>query len=131
MDQEMKEVSTFMKSWVVWLILVSCVVGAAGWVAHRSVAVVDSGILHYEDFQEIYTTTKKIDSDLATVRAIPENDKMFANFSKASVIAARKQQLTRWVEEYNAKSKMLNRSLWKSSTLPYQLDTADFRNYKD
>lgn len=131
MDQELKEASAFAKSWVLWVILVGLAISVVGFTLQRSVDVVDNGISHYEEFQEIYTTTKKIDSDLATVRAVPETDKMFTNFSKASLIASKKQQLTRWVEEYNAKSNMVNRSLWKSSTLPYHLDTNDFRNYKD
>ena len=33
-------------------------------------------------------------------------------------------------EDYNAKSKMWGRSLWKSKSLPYQLSVTDFSNYK-
>jgi hypothetical protein len=120
-----------MKSWILWLIVVFSILGVVGFLLSRGVETVDNGISHYEDFQEIYTTTKKIDSDLATIQAVPETDKMFTNFSKAAMVAAKKQQMTRWIEEYNAKSKMINRSLWKSSTLPYQLNTNDFPNYKD
>jgi hypothetical protein len=60
---------------------------------------------------------------------LPESDKMFEQFSKTQRINTLKTQLNRWVEEYNAKSKMINHSLWKSSELPYQLNTNQFNCY--
>ena len=122
--------SRFAKKQLIWFALFVFVCGGVAWFATRTVEVADTAIVHYEEFQEIYNTCAKINIDLATVRAVPEEDRMFASFSKAAMIAAKKQQMTRWVEEYNAKSKMWNRALWKSDKLPYQLRTEDFTNYQ-
>ena len=118
------------KRLVWWVIGVMTIVSMIGFVMSRTVATVDAGIIHYEEFQEIYNTCNKINADLGTVRAVPEADKMFDAFSKQAQIAQKRQQLTRWIEEYNAKSKMINRSLWKSRALPYQLDINQFSNYE-
>lgn len=89
----------------------------------------DAIIGNYEEFQNIYNTCQKLDADLKTIRATPDIDPMFAQFSKGAMVAAKRQQMTRWVNEYNAKSKMLNRQYWKSTSLPYQLNEEDFPNY--
>jgi|ERR1041385_2445667 hypothetical protein len=89
----------------------------------------DAIISNYEEFQNIYNTCQKLDADLKTIRATPDSDPMFAQFSKGAMVAAKRQQMTRWVNEYNAKSKMINRNLWKSKALPYQLNEEDFPNY--
>lgn len=128
-DKEFGNEVRFGKKLFLWLVGVSLVLGALGWFATRSERVVDAAILSYEDFHEIHRTCEKLDSDLATLRAVPEEDRMFAAFSKAAMIAGKRQQMTRWVEEYNAKSKMWNRSMWKSDALPYQLRAEDFPNY--
>ena len=91
--------------------------------------IANEAIINYEEFQEIYNTCQKIDHDMAAIKAVDEKDQMFAMTSKAAMLTAKRQQMNRWVEEYNAKSKMWNRSLWKSSKLPYQLSTNDFPNY--
>lgn len=91
--------------------------------------IANEAIINYEEFQEIYNTCQKIDHDMAAIKAVDEKDKMFDMTSKAAMLTAKRQQMNRWVEEYNAKSKMWNRSLWKSSKLPYQLSTNDFPNY--
>lgn len=89
----------------------------------------DNVISNYEEFQNIYNTCQKLDADLKTIRETPDSDPMFAQFSKGAMVAAKRQQMTRWVNEYNAKSKMINRNLWKSNALPYQLNEEDFPNY--
>jgi len=114
-----------------WAIFVLFAVSISGWLLTRAVSVADTAVLRYEEFQEIHNTCKKIDTDLATVRAVPEDDRMFASFSKAAMVAQKKQQLSRWVEEYNAKSRMWNRALWKSDSLPYQLNVNQFANFGD
>ena len=91
--------------------------------------VTDNAFNSYEDFQEIYNTCVKVDSDLCSMQRVDEKDKMFDQFSKTSRVMGLKQQLTRWTGEYNAKSKMWNRSMWKSKTLPYQLQPTDFNCY--
>jgi len=89
----------------------------------------DKIISNYEEFQEIYNTCQKIDADLKTICVTADNDPMFAQFSKGAMVAQKRQAMTRWVNEYNAKSKMITRQYWKSGTLPYQLSAESFPNY--
>lgn len=129
-DSELRNETNFGKKLLLFIVGLTIVLSVLGWLATRTVDIVDNGILHYEDFQEIYNTCQKINTDLDTLHAVPDTDPMFQQFSKSALLTAKKQQLTRWVEEYNAKSKMINRSLWKSKKLPYQLSVDDFSNYK-
>jgi len=82
--------------------------------------------LRYEEYQEIYNTCTKLNTDLCNMKAMSENDPMFDQFSKAQRVLTIKTQLNRWIEDYNAKSKMWGRSLWKSKELPYQLTNEQF-----
>ena len=122
---------TFTLKWILIGILIITFVGTFAWFCSRSVAVVDTGIVRYEEFHEIARTTEKLNTDICLMRLLPEKDAMFAQFSKAQRINALQTQLNRWVEEYNAKSKMINRNLWKSSELPYQLTVTQFDCYGD
>jgi len=83
-------------------------------------------VQRYEEFQEIHNTCIKLNTDLCNMKDIPNDDPMFDQFSKAQRILAIKTQLNKWIEEYNSKSKMWGRSLWKSNTLPYQLTNQQF-----
>jgi hypothetical protein len=83
-------------------------------------------VIVYEEFQEIYNTCSKLNTDLCNMKALDEKDVMFEQFSKAQRVNTIKTQLNRWVEDYNAKSKMFGRSLWKSNQLPYQLTNEQF-----
>ena len=89
----------------------------------------DNIIYNYEEFQNIWNTCNKLNVDLGNMKSVPENDVMFQQFSKAQRVLAIKTSLNRWIEEYNAKSKMLNRKYWKSPSLPYQLEITQFSNY--
>lgn len=91
--------------------------------------IVDDALINYEQFQDIYNTCSKINTDLCNMNALDESDKMFEQFSKNQRINTLKTQLNRWVEDYNAKSKMFNRGMWKSSALPYQLSVNQFNCY--
>ena len=91
--------------------------------------VIKNSFNSYEEFQEIYNTCQKLNTDLCNIKEVPESDKMFDQFSKSQRITGIRQTLNRWIEEYNGKSKMWNRSLWKSKQLPYQLSTSDFSCY--
>lgn len=96
--------------------------------AKKAIHLQDATIV-YEEYQEIYNTCFKLDEDLGNIRSVRGTDKMFQQFSKAQRIIAIKSQLNRWVEEYNAKSNMWGRNLWKSDSLPYELDVTDYPNY--
>lgn len=91
---------------------------------------INDATIVYEEFQEIYNTCDKLNIDLGNMKELPEDDKMFEQFSKAQRINTIKTQLNKWVQDYNAKSNMWGRSLWKSDKLPYQLDVNQFSNYK-
>lgn len=131
MGYDSTEETRFIKRLIVWIILVLSVVSVGGWMLSRAVSTADQAVLRYEEFQEIFNTCQKINTDLDTIRAVPEDDRMFASFSKAAMVAQKKQQLSRWVEEYNAKSRMWNRALWKSSSLPYELNVGSFSNFQE
>ncbi len=119
---------TIGKKIVYWFIGVLVVISIIGfWINKaKQVTHIDDAVQNYEQYQEIYNTCIKLNTDLCNIKELPENDKMFEQFSKAQRILAIKTNLNRWVEDYNAKSKMWGRSLWKSSSLPYQLSTTQF-----
>lgn len=91
--------------------------------------VTDKAFIRYEEYQEIYNTCQKLNSDLCNLKDVPETDKMFEQFSKTQRQVGIRNTLNRWVEEYNAKSKMWNRAMWKSKELPYQLSQQNFNCY--
>jgi hypothetical protein len=128
-DDEYREEANYTKRWIIWIVALFFAIGGVFWFFNRAEHELDKGLSNYEEFQEIYNTTQKINSDLETIRAIPDSDAMFSQFSKQAQIAQKRQQMSRWVEEYNAKSKMWNRSLWKSKELPYQLSVDEFTAY--
>lgn len=91
--------------------------------------VTDNAFVNYEDYQEIYNTCQKLNSDLCNIKSVSDSDKMFEQFSKTQRLVGIRNNMNRWIEEYNAKSKMWNKALWKSKQLPYQLSSADFDCY--
>jgi uncharacterized membrane protein YfbV (UPF0208 family) len=118
------------KRLLIWFIAVILVVSGIVWFFSRSEGIVNTGIIRYEEFQEIYNTCQKLNTDLSIIQSTPETDPQFLQFSKAQRLNAIKQNLNRWVEDYNAKSKVWTHSMWKSNPLPYQLSVTDFSNYK-
>ena len=95
----------------------------------RKATHIDDAVIVYEEFQEIYNTCEKLNVDIGNMKSLPEEDKMFEQFSKAQRVNTLKTQLNKWVEIYNSKSKMWGRALWKSDKLPYQLSVNEFSNY--
>lgn len=128
-ENEVSEETRYVKKWIIWIVVLAFVIGGATWFFTRTEKVIDTAFIRYEEFQEIYNTCSKLNTDLCNMRELPSDDKMFEQFSKAQRINTLKTQLNRWVEDYNAKSKMWNRSMWKSKALPYQLDVNQFNCY--
>lgn len=124
-NTETKAIQKFIK----WFFAIIILISITGWLLTRTVKVVDNGIIHYEEFQELYNTCSKLNTDLCNMKDMPEGDVSFAQFSKAQRINTIKTNLNRWVEDYNAKSKMFNRRIWKSSALPYELSVEQFNCY--
>lgn len=118
----------FLKRIIYWVIGLSIVLSIGGFVIHkmREATRIDTAVQNYEEFQEIYNTCTKLNTDICNMKDVPETDPMFSQFSKAQRILALRTSLNKWIEEYNAKSKMWGRSLWKSSSLPYQLSNQEF-----
>jgi hypothetical protein len=129
---ETKVVRSKVKKWFFILFFLSIIFSIGGYFLGMFKAnVTDNAFIRYEEFQEIYNTCQKLNTDLGIYNGLPEDDKMFEQFSKVQRVAALKSNLNRWVEEYNAKSKMWNRALWKSEELPYQLTVQQFNNYQE
>ena len=127
-DNELKDEISFGKKifyWIIALCLISSIAGFI-WTKTKEATHIEDAVQNYEQFQEIYNTCVKLNTDLCNYKDLPEKDVMFEQFSKAQRILAIKTQLNRWVEDYNAKSKMWGRSLWKSNALPYQLTNEQF-----
>ena len=126
--EELKEVTNFSKRiiyWIVGLVIVLSVVGLGVRSCKKAIHAEDAVVV-YEEYQEIYNTCSKLNTDLCNIKSIPDTDPMFEQFSKAQRILAIQTNLNRWVEEYNSKSKMWGRQLWKSNELPYQLNVNQF-----
>ncbi len=125
---EYNEEVRFLKRIVYWVIGLSILLSIGGFVIHkmREATRIDTAVQNYEEFQEIYNTCSKINTDICNMKDVPETDPMFKDFSKSQRVLALRTNLNRWIEDYNAKSKMWGRSLWKSNNLPYQLSNQEF-----
>jgi len=89
----------------------------------------ENAVINYNEYESLYATCNKLNTDLGIVQSTSENDKQFEQFTKAQRINAIKQNLNRWVEEYNAKSKYIDKKYWKRSDLPQTLNVNYFSNF--
>lgn len=126
--EEFKDEIKLGKKILIWVILIVFGLSTIGFFVSKAKEAtrIETAVQNYEEFQEIYNTCVKLNQDLCNYKDLDENDKMFEQFSKTQRILQIKTQLNRWIEDYNAKSKMWGRSLWKSSSLPYQLTNQEF-----
>jgi hypothetical protein len=129
--EDYKEEVKFGKKLIYWFIALSIVLSIGGYVLNKGKEAthIDDAVQNYEEFQNLYNTCVKLNTDLCNMNALDGNDKMFESFSKAQRLNAIKTNLNRWVEEYNAKSKMWGRNLWRSKALPQTLNVNDFNCY--
>jgi hypothetical protein len=129
MEEEVK----FIKNLYLWIIAIVVVLSIGGYMWKRAseAAHLQDAVIVYEEYQEIYNTCSKLNTDLCNMKSLDEKDVMFEQFSKAQRVNTIKTQLNKWVEDYNAKSKMWGRSLWKSSSLPYELNVNEFNCYNN
>lgn len=114
---------------IVLLTLLSIFVWTCNKATNVADNVVDNAMVNYQEFQDIYNTCSKLNTDLGNMSATADNDPMFAQFSKGQRMLAIKTNLNRWIEQYNSNSKKWNQAMWKSKALPYQLSVNDFSNY--
>jgi hypothetical protein len=89
----------------------------------------EDAVISYDDYWDMYRTCKKLNVDLGIIQATPDSDRQFEQFTKSQRENAIKQNLNRWVEEYNAKSSHIDKRYWKSPNLPHELSVNDFSNY--
>jgi len=89
----------------------------------------ENAVISYDEYQDMYATCKQINADLGVIKETPETDIQFSQFSKQQRVNSLKQSLNRWINEYNAKSKHIDKKWWKSKELPYSLDSKQFSNY--
>jgi len=127
--ENFKNEVTLTKKLFYWIIGITIVFSTIGFLVHKAKEAthINDAVQNYEQFQEIYNTCVKLNTDLCNMEALSETDKMFEQFSKAQRILVIQTNLNRWVEDYNAKSKMWGRNLWKSNLLPYQLSVSQFQ----
>jgi hypothetical protein len=117
----MKEIEKS-KNYVVVLVIV-CLMFFCLFIVGKVSTTINTGLIRYQEFQEIYNTTVQINQNLCNLSVIKDNDKMFKDFSKSQQVLALKSNMNRWIGEYNAKSTLINFNVWKSDTLPYSLTT--------
>lgn len=108
-----KQEITLGKKLLLWIIGLSIIISTIGYFVTKAKEAthLDDAVQNYEQYQEIYNTCVKLNTDLCNMRELPDDDKMFEQFSKQQRVLQLKTQLNRWVEDYNSKSKMLGRSI--------------------
>ena len=89
----------------------------------------ENAVISYDEYQVIYATCEQLNADLGVIKETPDNDGQFTQFSKSQQINTKKQQLNRWINDYNAKSKHIDKKWWKSVELPHTLTANQFTNY--
>lgn len=97
-----------------------------GWCGQQASKVAAPAVERYEEFQSMYNAAEASYQKMCQIERIPADDKMFDLISKAAQLQAQQSILTRWINEYNAKSKMWTRSVWKGGKLPYELSASSF-----
>lgn len=91
--------------------------------------VTDNAFVDYQEFQSMYNTCIQINDNMCALEKMDEKDPSFVQFSKASQLNSYRQKMNRWIQDYNAKSKMWNKAMWKSPKLPYELTNKEFSCY--
>jgi hypothetical protein len=83
----------------------------------------------YQDYKALVSTVEMSQKQVADYKAqLPAKRDSWSESDKNEldrlniVLVGQKQQLNNIASEYNAKSKMQNRSLFKTKDLPYELD---------
>jgi uncharacterized membrane protein YfbV (UPF0208 family) len=111
------------------LVVLSFTVKTCGIAEDAATSSMQNAVVSYDEYQDIKETCDKLNNDLGVIQSTPDKDPQFDQFSKAQRVNAIKMNLNRWIAEYNAKSKHIDKKWWKSSELPYELSTEQFSNY--
>lgn len=127
----MKKLSIGFKAFgvIMALIILSLVVKtcSAGMGVFDKTVNSDNIIESYEEYEEMYSTCEKICDDIRILSLVSaEEYNKDTGFSKSERLIALKANLNRWIREYNAKSRMFRKNMWKSKKLPHQLSISHF-----
>src|SRR3990167_6664561 len=98
------------RKWIYWIITGFVFLFLIGSITNYCNQIVvpntiDNAFVNYEQFQEIYNTCQKLNTDLGNMKLLPKDDAMFAQFSKEQRIYTIKTQLNRWIEDLQRKVK--------------------------
>ena len=132
-DQDHSGERRELTQWVLWAVALILILGAVFKVVSYVTKPVqlldrvtnpDHIIESYEEFEKIYATCNALCVQIADLREVSEDPSYqeSAGFNSADRRLALKNKLTRWVADYNAKSRMITRNNWKARDLPYSLD---------
>lgn len=117
-----------MNSWKIAgiLSLIVIVFGLAGILGGVFEKVTDAThiISSYEEYEDMYATCEKISQDICVLEK--SNVDATTGFSKSERLLNYENNMNRWINEYNSKSRQKHKNLWKSSDLPYKLNRSDF-----
>ena len=88
--EDYKDEISFAKKTIYWIIGLSLLTSVVGLVLTKTKEAthIEDAVQNYEQFQEIYNTCVKLNTDLCNYEDLPENDVMFEQFSKAQRILA-------------------------------------------
>jgi len=134
---------------LIWLFFLFVVILSVGWfiftMLSRPAALVDRVtdpdriIANYEWFEEAYNDCLALDAKIATTaqqiesqfKDLPKDRSGWSRQDRdawnqwQTTLNGQRSQRQNIVAEYNAKSKLITRQLWKSPNLPYQLEIID------
>jgi hypothetical protein len=88
-----------------------------------------NAVISYDYFQETYNSCLAVNDNLKVIKELPGDDEQFKQFTKSQRVSSLQQKLNGLIQDYNAKSREIDKNLWKSQSLPYQLHNSDFSNY--
>jgi len=86
-------------------------IGPFGRIAQRTMSG-DAIVNNYEEFHRLYDT---IQAQIRNVNIMRQMD------TDQITLTGTIMQVNNLIADYNAKSRMITRNMWKSNTLPYQL----------
>ena len=66
-DREARDEVNFFKKNILWFVLLLATISVGTYLLTRGTQVIETGIISYEQFQEMYNTCQKLNTDLGVV----------------------------------------------------------------
>ena len=123
------------KSFIGWIIVVFILLGLFAGIVHwvsKPTRLLDRVtepghiINNYEDYQTLYDDCRSLCKKIDNLSKLTSETS--GGFSKEERLLALQNRMEELIAEYNAKSKMITRKMWKSSSLPHSLDSKTICN---